>query len=232
MDPRPASRKLLLMCAVLVVHAAGAQEDAVTPRTLPKPKGVKFILPQWDKVYADDGIPSVSMGIGFSKHIAKRLAYGFELTFVVRTLSSDDYDFATIRYKGVTTRQGTTRSGLSFVYNTAYFLTDPNHFAPYIGTTLGLFKVAREMRVEEPYEPDPDLWKRRYEESATLFPIGLRFGLRSPMNGAYVDLYGGVGYLIGGDKDLFEQPELAGAGGHIDKLTWSISIAVGASFDR
>jgi hypothetical protein len=201
-------------------------------------QGIHFILPEWDNVYLNDGLPSMAMGVGYARQVAPRLSYAVDFTVITRSFFSlDEYAEKEMSYGSYSAYYTEDRGGFAFTYRTAYMLDDPDNFSPYIGTSIGIMRVSRELEITSQYwdyyyygYEDATIWKGRYEEDATLFPVQLRLGFRMPLEGFYCDFFSGIGYMIGGGDNLFPQRELEDVNSEIGRLTWTLGYAMGVGW--
>jgi hypothetical protein len=207
----------------------------------PQASGIRFLFPQLDPIYKNDGSPSAAFGFGYDHDFNDRLSMGFDFTFLGRGLLSQTtgngynkpFVYGTLEANWVDRRRT-----FSMVYRTAYSFSDNGSFSPYIGTYVGVRMIGRDIEITDvndpqnygyyygPYGP----FASTYLGKTTVFPVGLRFGLRSALDGIYYDLYGGLGYQLGGNKNLFNRPELASGAFDLKGVIWQVGFAYGVGW--
>jgi hypothetical protein len=102
-----------------------------------------------------------------------------------------------------------------FMYRCEYAFSDNDEFHGYLASTVGMMRVKRDLSISSVYRTssysydyvDPSVIGLSYsqESSGMVFPLGLRFGLRSGLEGFYIDMYTAAGVNLG-SKDLGKAP--------------------------
>ncbi|MDX9749779.1 MAG: hypothetical protein RBT71_01685 [Flavobacteriales bacterium] len=163
--------------------------------------------------------------LGVDRDVSGRTSIGLDLIGVLPALEPENMiasvdhgtDFITYTY---------VRKGIGAQYRSMYFLGGDTE-GWYVATSVGFRSLVREMaevRISAPdgYRDGPDRSTR-----ALVFPVGVRVGLRSALDGFFQDAYIGVGHLLGSGNDalLDQAPYL------IDKHRLKgLSVQVGYSF--
>jgi len=118
-------------------------------------------------------------------------------------------------YEGFNVSYAVTRKVIGMQYRSSYFLRDDNSGA-YLGTYIGFRQFSREVLIQDIYSNTTGFWSgtapswaRPSRTTTMLFPVGMRLGFRSEMDGWYGDLYLGLGYQIGHGKEATVAPYLA-----------------------
>src|SRR5690606_21756437 len=94
------------------------------------------------------------------------------------------------KYLGYTVDYRLTRQMVGFQYRSMYFLSDNDGVGLYLGPYVGLRVISRETVVEWAYAPTPwcgsDYISAAWTEPSTaislVYPVGMRFGLRFPLD--------------------------------------------------
>lgn len=183
---------LVLACAA---SAAMAQSTAI-----------RFIIAETHKVYKLPKFDSYCMGVGVDRSFNDRLTLGFDVSFGVGHALSPTGQSVSLRAGGVDVSASMKPGLLSLNYHTEYALGDNGGTHVYIGTFLGLRRVSQKWLDDgmTHYDGSGNLvaFSKPADVSQWLVPIGLRMGLRGATDGGFMDLYGAVGYQIGGGKFL------------------------------
>ncbi|HRH36739.1 MAG TPA: hypothetical protein PK760_00245, partial [Flavobacteriales bacterium] len=94
-----------------------------------------------------------------------------------------------------------TSSGL--LLRSQYFLSDDGggvYLGPFIGYRSIALKTVVNSSYSYPYTNSP--WEGSHSYQATVVPLGLRFGVRSELDGFFMDYYFGLGTNIGHSSAL------------------------------
>jgi hypothetical protein len=202
--------------------------------------GIRFLFPQLDPIYKNDGAPSAAFGFGYDHDFNDRLSMGVDITFLGRSIltqtTGNGYN-RPIVYGSLQANWIDRRRTFSMVYRTAYSFGDNDSFTPYLGTYIGVRMIGRDLEITDVSDPQSYYYYGQlgpfsptYLGKATVFPVGLRFGLRSGLDGIYYDLYGGLGYQLGGGSSLFNRPELASGPFDLKGVVWQVGFAYGVGW--
>lgn len=218
-------RNWLLLCfSPLGAFLIGATVNAQT--------GVRFPLAHWERALVGDDITPISLGIGLDRDLGERLSSSVEFTMLYRNLLGDleSADPLEVESQGWTGYFEVQRKGLSFTYRSMYFFNNSAE-GFYWGTAIGVRRVGVDLRLTSALDGNftsgLSPFRDNYSARCTTFPIGIRFGMRSGLDGGFSDLYLGLGYQSGSGKDLFSAPELQNAELDLAALTWTFGYAYG-----
>jgi len=106
----------------------------------------------------------------------------------------------TSNYAGYLVDYSLTRKVSGLQYRSLYFLSNGGHSGVYLGTYLGFRTITQEV---VPFAfsvyggGGSPSWERRTTVTNTVFPLGLRLGARSEMDGWYHDIYLAIGTQLG-----------------------------------
>ncbi len=201
--------------------------------------GIRFIIPQLDPIYKQDGTPSIALGFGYDHNFDDNMSMGLEFTFLGRSLTdkiSDPYTNTPFTYGTWQANWADKRSTWTVIYRTAYAFGSNSSFgSSYIGSYIGVRGISRELQIDDAFDSQASSFftgatgpfANRYLATKIVFPVGLRLGIRSVMEGKYYDLYTGLGYQIGGGGSIFNKPELANGPFEIKGLVWHVGFAWG-----
>jgi hypothetical protein len=140
-------------------------------------------------------IVGMDMDISDRTAMAADFGFGFDLYGVAQTASETYlYDGYQVTVSPITRTQALTLRSM-------YFLSDMTS-GSYIATSLG-FRTVRLQLDPSVWDPNGSFgtplpaWAGSSESKITLTQLGLRFGLRSELEGFYGDLYVGFGVNLG-----------------------------------
>lgn len=199
--------------------------------------GVRVIVPALETPYSGTAV-SPFMGFGFDHDFDENIGMSLEASFLVRgwfTSDIDNYEDEQLEYDGWTASWGDERKAWTVMYRTSYFFSGASGGSAYVGSFIGVRGLSRELTIHDQYEVSGGWltdgpFASRYSGDAMVFPIGMRLGFRGPLDGSYYDIYGGIGYQLGGGDNLFVQPELAAGDFTTKTLTWHIGLAYGVGW--
>ncbi len=150
---------------------------------------------------------------GFGFDASDRTSIGLDLVGHLSFEPSESY-VEDVIYNGYNVSYSLSRNVIGLQYRSTYFLRNDNSGA-YLGPYLGFRRFDREVLVLNTYSNSVGLgssvdpsWARTYRTTAMLFPVGMRFGIRSEMDGWYGDLYVGLGLQLGSVKETNAAPFL------------------------
>lgn len=200
--------------------------------------GIRVIIPAVEPIYAESPV-SAFMGFGYDHDFDENIGMSLEASFLVRGLFSagdQDNEGEPLAYSGWEANWYDTRRTWSVLYRTSYFFSGSSAGSAYMGSFIGVRTIKREVVISSQYEMNgwsgssDGPFAPRYTGDAMVFPVGVRLGLRGPLDGGYYDLYGGMGYQIGGGEHLFPRQELADGPFTTKTLTWHIGLAYGVGW--
>lgn len=136
--------------------------------------GIKLVLDGYhpyilDAPAGDRG----ALGLGFDRDIDGHLGWGLEL-----------------KYGWSGRDEG---SLFEAIYHASYFTPDNGTTAFYVGSFLGIQRLSGTVsRSSSNWNVDEETGYSR-----TQFPVGLRLGVRGPLDGNFAELFGQFGYVLG-----------------------------------
>lgn len=198
---------------------------------------LRYIVAETGKTYEKPGLSGFNMGLGvdrtFNAYLTVGLDFTFDLAGLVRSQPVAAYHLETAHY----TSQYTVHPRmLGLTYHTEFALGDDDGAHAYVGTFFGFKHITQEWRVDgystsgyyDPYDPSsPELNPGYRKVKANVFPVGLRLGVRGATDGGFADLYGMLGYQIGGGKKML--PEISAADAKYLKLS-NLAFTIGFAY--
>ncbi|MCC6839747.1 MAG: hypothetical protein IT230_06270 [Flavobacteriales bacterium] len=191
-------RKLLHAFLLVVVSgtAASAQSTAI-----------RFILGEGHGVYELPRFGNYCMGLGMDRSFNDKLTAGLDVTFDVAHALKTGPEYVYLDVSGSAIGYTMEPSLFSINYHTEYALGEDDGTHGYIGTYIGIRRLKQEWASDGTlyYSSNGDLIAvpaPPREVSKVLVPLGIRMGVRGTTDGGFMDLYGAVGYQIGGGKNL------------------------------
>lgn len=104
----------------------------------------------------------------------------------------------------------------------------------YIASTIGFRRLSISMS-SDPYGTYYSMYGTYppplRAEQVTIVPVGIRLGFRSELDGWYGDIYGGVGYNIGANKQIFPTTEYSSRDPLLNAVWLNIGYAYGIGWD-
>lgn len=150
------------------------------------------------------------MVLGYDFDLADRLSGGIDVS--TDTQWSSEFNTYVIPRSGLDFSEKIKMFGV--VYRSQYHFADNDGGGTfYLGPTLGVRSVKQSLRYSEEI---PGIWyntiqERETKESKLLFPLGMRIGVRGPLDGGYYDIYLAMGTNLGaGDVPINDVAILTG----------------------
>ena len=195
--------------------------------------GVRFIFPEFTKVYADKSMwSSYQLGMGYDHDFNDRISMGLDVTIDLQRATEEDGQSIEVPYAGFIANYYSGDRLLSVTYRTAYAFTDNSETHLYVGSYFG-FRAFKQT-LDLGYVTDPSgssngngPFQQQVEAKKTLFPIGLRLGVRGSLEGGFADLYTQVGYNIGGGESAFSQAFFSGRDFDLSSMSFTLGLAYG-----
>ena len=137
--------------------------------------------------------------LGFDRDLTDRTSIGIDL---VKSFSFNPEGSSSEIMSGTSTTYYTIRANsIGLQYRSQYFFGG----SAYIGTTVGFRSVQLDIAgntssYNNSYTYTNTSFARTLK--TTVFPLGLRFGFRSELDGYYGDIYFGAGYNVGGKVNM------------------------------
>jgi len=221
------ARGMLVGCAIMSAALAHGQAN-----------GIRVIVPALESLYSGTPI-SPFMGFGYDHDFDEHIGMSLEASFLVRgwfrsDIGSNEDD--QLEYAGWYAYWQDTRKAWTLSYRTSYFFSGSSSGSAYMGSFIGVRGLKREVEITDQYEQNgwtgssDGPFASRYSGDAMVFPVGLRFGYRGPLDGSYYDLYGGLGYQLAGGENLIPRAELADGPFTTRTFTWHIGLSYGVGW--
>lgn len=143
--------------------------------------------------------------IGFAHDVTDRSSIGIDLIGHLDLMGDGNFSEET-QYAGYTVGYLAQRKVIGVQYRSTFFL-GPFSSGVYLGPYIGFRSISRPFLVNYVYSSsssvgsDNPAWARSSTTSAMIFPIGLRFGFRSDMDGYFGDFYVGIGSQLGSGNE-------------------------------
>ncbi len=197
--------------------------------------GIRAIFPEFSKVYADkDMWTPFNIGMGYDHDFNDRISMGFDATISLQR-SADVGREIYVDYLGYSASFYSNTRSLGVQYRTGYAFAGNEGTSVYLGTFIGMRYVRQELTLVNvnynnnfSYDNGPfqytELGKR------TMFPIGLRAGVRGSLEGGYVDLYAQLGHVIGGGGNVFDRTYFIGEEFELSNMAFTIGFAYGVGW--
>lgn len=171
----------------------------------------RYILGETGHTYTKPDITGYYMGVGLDRTFRSGLTIALDFQFDLIGAARNGYvtSFRTDVLSLGTFEYLVQPRAFGLCYHTEYPLGDPWGAHGYFGTYIGYKRISQEWKAKfKSSNYDPLHGYERSEAQATttaeLIPIGFRLGVRGAVDGGFVDLYGMIGYQIGGGKELFQ----------------------------
>ncbi|MGB5071928.1 MAG: hypothetical protein WBO28_13300 [Flavobacteriales bacterium] len=177
---------------------------------------LRYIAGEVHKIYDKPAFDNFCMGVGLDRTFNSRLTVGFDITYdIASVLQMDNGRSLSVTSGGHTATYFVNKKMLSLNYHTEYALADNDGTHVYIGTYIGLRHITQNW-VDDSYYNYSNItytsFPQRVSASKVLIPLGLRIGVRGPVDEGFLDLYAQLGYQIGGGENLYPRyPVLAKA---------------------
>jgi hypothetical protein len=139
--------------------------------------------------------------LGFDRDFSERNGSALEVNFAIDLFARND-----IPQDGEVGAEHVSytliRNCVGLTYRSKYFFSDNSGGAVYLGPLLGFRSLT--------YDADPNYydqssapaWARKTSTNAKLFPVGLTFGWRAPLEGLFTELNLSVGTQFGDPSAL------------------------------
>lgn len=214
---------LLALCGLLQSSLAGAQENSAYLQIAPI---------HYESVFKGDGFAPVAFRVAYERLLGQDMMFALDAHVLYRSILGlapmSGGDALTCNGWSAGYEKDLREWGLT--YRTGYYFTGDNELGICIGTSVGFRRIVREITVHDAYNPSwaagASPFRSTYVAEKTVFPIGLRLGLRGAyLYGVESDLYFGVSYQIGGGKRLSTEPELVDAPLTLAPITYTMGFA-------
>ncbi|HRH69528.1 MAG TPA: hypothetical protein PLB89_08490 [Flavobacteriales bacterium] len=150
------------------------------------------------------------MAFGLDRDVNEHSSIAFDVQFGFRLFSGDEVEYQQGNYQGTTVDYAADPSFIGFQYRSSYLFKEADEPTPYLSVLVGVRSTKMVVSDVVLYgldynDPIPS-WAKESSERIMVFPVGLRFGYRSPLYGYAGDVYFGIAHQIG--KDLWTTPFL------------------------
>lgn len=161
---------------------------------------IRMIFPEFNGVYAEQSaFNRWNFGLGYDHEFEHGVAMGVDAVLGGLVLSDDGAtDIEYLEHVGTF---DVRRGGWSVIYRTSAF-TGEGDGGFYVGSFIGVRRARQTYELSYVFSPTTYVsgngpFEQRTVVDQTVFPIGLRMGLRGPVEGWMSDLYVQLGYQIG-----------------------------------
>lgn len=142
--------------------------------------------------------------VGFAHDVSERSSIGIDVIGHLNLLGDENFSEQLV-HDGYSVDYSVNRKVFGAQYRSTFFLGRDNS-GLYLGPYLGFRSISRPITLIYAYSTDYNnyetpAWARSSTTSAMIFPVGLRFGFRSEMDGYFGDIYVGIGSQLGKGKE-------------------------------
>lgn len=160
--------------------------------------GILFVPFSYD-AYTKRGTNSMSIGLCHDVNEHASIAFDVQLGF--RLFDKETLGYLQSTYQEQSIDYAINPSFVGFQYRSSYHFRETDEASPYLSVTVGVRSaklVVSDIYVYNDYgSDDPPSWARPSTEKQMMFPVGLRFGYRSPLDGFVGDIFFGVAKQFG-----------------------------------
>ncbi len=195
--------------------------------------GVRFIFPEFTKVYAEKSMwSSYQLGMGYDHDFNDRISMGLDITIDLQRATEEGGLSIEVPYAGLIGNYYSGDRLLSVIYRTAYAFTDNSETNLYVGSYFGVRSFKQTLDLSYVTDPTGSFngngpFQQQVEAKKTLIPIGVRLGVRGSLEGGFADLYTQLGYNIGGGESAFTQTYFSGEDFDLSSMSFTLGLAYG-----
>jgi hypothetical protein len=186
----------------------------------------------YESLFKHDGFAPIALMVSLHHHMRPELGTALEAHVLWRSVFNlapmEAQDYHRLSYQGwqASYRRNTREWGIT--YRTLFYYLGGVGSGLYVGSSIGFRHVERSIDVENvsgtSYGTSP--FRDLYNAKTWLFPVGLRAGIGAidPRTGGFVDLYFGISYQFGSNRNLFDEPEMAEAPAIPAPITYTLGM--------
>ncbi len=142
--------------------------------------------------------------VGFAHDVTDRTSIGIDLIGHLNLMGTDNFT-EQVDYRGYSVDYSANRKVIGAQYRSTFFLANDNS-GVYVGPYLGFRSISRPIVLNYAYptinnNQSTPAWAVSRTTSAMIFPVGLRLGFRSDLDGYYGDFYVAIGSQLGRGKE-------------------------------
>lgn len=168
---------------------------------------------------------------GISRDVSERSTIGIDLIGQLNIFESEN-SYKDVAYAGYMVNYTASRKVIGLQYRSTFFV-GRNNSGFYLGPYVGFRSVSRPIQLQYVYPtsnsgpgPDTPSWARSSTTNAMIFPIGLRMGVRSEMDGFFGDLYMAIGTQVGAGNEK-KVPEYISEKDELKGFSFQVGYAIG-----
>ncbi|HMN04846.1 MAG TPA: hypothetical protein PKD45_03895 [Flavobacteriales bacterium] len=181
-------KKLLAPILALVAWGGTAHAQSAT--------AIRFLFYEGHRVYEKPVLRNYAAGMGVDHAFNDKFTIGVGASFNLPWLTEEG-SYVTMGGKSAQVKPHLWTLG----YHTEYAVGSNTGTHLYVGSFIGLRRLSQDWTIwtEDEYGVSRS---QALQFRKMLIPVGLRMGLRGAVDGSFMDLYGELGYQIGGGKRL------------------------------
>lgn len=141
------------------------------------------------------------MALGLDRDVNRHSSISFEVQYGFRLFNRGVPQPQQGSYQNASVDYTADPSFIGFQYRSSYLFNEADDATPYLSVLVGVRSAKMVVSNVNVYSssynyPDPN-WARETTERITVFPVGLRFGYRSPLDGYAGDIFFGIVHQFG-----------------------------------
>lgn len=143
------------------------------------------------------------MAVGVDRDVNDHSSIALDVQFGFRLFDQESMQYQQASYQGQDIGYSARSKWIGAQYRSSYLFNDADDASPYISVLVGVRSatmVVSDVNVYSANYGDPvPSWAKESTEQILVFPVGLRFGYRSPLDGYAGDIYFGIAQQLGHD---------------------------------
>lgn len=181
--------------------------------------GIRFIFPEFgNSMKGYPGFRNWRGGVGFERRTADGLGFGLDASIDLFSLSIDGegYNLPSIQVGNDRFTYHEKVRDWALIYRSSYYFGREDGF--YLGTFFGVRGIRQKLtQTSSSYyyswgsPPSTVVLPTKVDVNGLVFPVGVRFGVSSEMDGWFQDLYFQMGTQLGAGPKAINVPELEAA---------------------